>query len=153
MIIGQCLYMENFLRSKELWDLIENRIPTATQGAQQSVTFSSVVAERGQQTEAQRKQAEEQCQRIEKMKLKDLKVKNYLFQAIERSIMETILNRESAKSIWDSMRQKYQGTSRVKRAYRQALRKEFEVLQMREGEKVDEFFKACRYAFFTLLVP
>ncbi|XP_004295431.1 PREDICTED: uncharacterized protein LOC101304952 [Fragaria vesca subsp. vesca] len=54
--------------------------------------------------------------------------------------MKTIFDRESSKSIWDSMRQKYQGTTRVKRAHRQALRKEFEVLQMREGEKVDEFF-------------
>ena len=28
----------------------------------------------------------------------------------------------------------------MKRAQRQALRKEFEILQMREGEKVDEYF-------------
>lgn len=38
------------------------------------------------------------------------------------------------------MKQKYQDTSRVKRAQLQALRKEFEVLQMREGEKMDEYF-------------
>ena len=38
------------------------------------------------------------------------------------------------------MRQKYQGSTRVKRAQLQALRKEFEVLQMKEGEKVDEYF-------------
>lgn len=72
--------------------------------------------------------------------MKDLKVKNYLFQAIDRSIMETILNKESAKSIWDSMKQKYQGSTRVKRAQLQALRREFEVLQMKEGERVDEYF-------------
>jgi hypothetical protein len=86
-----------------------------------------------QPTEAQRKSIEEQ-------KLKDLKVKNYLFQAIERNIMETILDKGSSKSIWDSMKQKYQGTSRVKRAQLQALRREFEILQMKEGEKVDEYF-------------
>lgn len=72
--------------------------------------------------------------------MKDLKVKNYLFQAIDRTIMETILNKESSKSIWDLMAQKYQGSTRVKRAQLQALRREFEVLQMREGEKVDEYF-------------
>lgn len=38
------------------------------------------------------------------------------------------------------MKQKYQGTSRVKRAQLQALRKEFEVLQMKGGEKVEEYF-------------
>lgn len=38
------------------------------------------------------------------------------------------------------MRQKYQGSTRVKRAQLQALRQEFEILQMKEGEKVDEYF-------------
>lgn len=57
------MLMENFLQSKELWGLIENGIPTSMQGAQQPVTFSTVVAERGQQTEAQCKQVEEQRQR------------------------------------------------------------------------------------------
>ncbi|KAG6498211.1 hypothetical protein ZIOFF_046123 [Zingiber officinale] len=40
--------------------------------------------------------------------LKDLKAKNYLFQAIDRSILETILCKDTAKEIWDSMKKKYQ---------------------------------------------
>lgn len=113
------MLMENFLRSKEYWHLVDIGIPTVAEGVQQ--------------TEAQRKSIEEQ-------KLKDLKVKNYLFQAIDRTIMETILDKGSSKSIWDSMKKKYQGTSKVKRAQLQALRREFEVLEMKEGEKVDEYF-------------
>ncbi|RVW94644.1 hypothetical protein CK203_030868 [Vitis vinifera] len=84
-------------------------------------------------TQAQRKEVEE-------ARLKDMKIKNYLFQSIDRTIMETILDKNTAKSIWDSMRQKYQGSTRVKRAQLQALRKEFEILQMKEGKKVDEYF-------------
>ena len=38
------------------------------------------------------------------------------------------------------MKQKYQGSTRVKRAQLQPLRKEFEVLQMKEGESVDAYF-------------
>ena len=38
------------------------------------------------------------------------------------------------------MKQKYQGTTRVKRAYFQALQKEFEVLHMKAGESVSEYF-------------
>ena len=113
------ILMENFLRSKEYWDLVENGIPAAAAGAALS--------------EAQRKG-------IEDAKLKDLKVKNYLFQAIDRNIMETILDRDTAKSIWDSMKQKYQGSTRVKRAQLQALRTDFETLHMKEGETVDDFF-------------
>ncbi|XP_031259204.1 uncharacterized protein LOC116117308 [Pistacia vera] len=54
--------------------------------------------------------------------------------------METILNRDTAKHIWDSMKQKYQGSTRVKRAQLQALQKEFDVLQMKEDESVDAYF-------------
>ncbi|KAL5837969.1 hypothetical protein ACOSQ3_015138 [Xanthoceras sorbifolium] len=38
------------------------------------------------------------------------------------------------------MKQKYQGTTRVKSAQLQALRKEFEVLHMKFGESVNEYF-------------
>jgi len=60
----------------------------------------SIAAEGVEITKAQR-------QSIADQKLKDLKVKNYLFQAIDRTIMETILNRDTANHIWDSMKQKY----------------------------------------------
>ena len=113
------MLMENLLRSKDYWSLIESGIPASTPGAEL--------------TEVQQKHMEE-------MRLKDLKVKNYLFQSIDRTIMETILNRDSAKGIWDSMRQKYQGSTKVKRAQLQALRREFELLGMKDGESVDEYF-------------
>jgi len=77
------MLMENFLRSKEYWSLVEDGIPVAVEGEE----F----------TEAQRKSIAEQ-------QLKDLKVKNYLFQAIDRTILETILNKDTAKNIWDSMK-------------------------------------------------
>ncbi|XP_027108598.1 uncharacterized protein [Coffea arabica] len=37
------------------------------------------------------------------------------------------------------MKQKYQGTTRVKRAHLQALRKEYEIAHMKEGESVNEY--------------
>ena len=65
------LRMENLLRCKEYWHLIN----------------SGVVPTYGQK------------KTIEALRLKDLKVKNYLFQAIDRTIMETILDKGSSKSI------------------------------------------------------
>ncbi|RVW97634.1 hypothetical protein CK203_027966 [Vitis vinifera] len=113
------MLMENFLRSKEYWGLVENGVPAVAEG---------VVL-----TDVQRKHIEDQ-------QLKDLKAKNYLFQALDRFILETILNKKTTKDIWDSMKQKFQGTTRVKRGNLQALRKEFEILHMKLGETVNEYF-------------
>ncbi|CAN6684534.1 unnamed protein product [Malus baccata var. baccata] len=96
-------------------------------------TGVTAAAEGADSNEAQKKVIDEQ-------KLKDLKCKNYLFQAIDRSILETILKKNTAKDIWDSLKQKYQGTARVKCAQLQALRKEFEMLHMKAGESVNDYF-------------
>jgi hypothetical protein len=42
---------------------------------------------------------ETQRKKLEELKLKDLKVKNYLFQAINRTILETILEKNTSKQI------------------------------------------------------
>ncbi|GAU45313.1 hypothetical protein TSUD_300420 [Trifolium subterraneum] len=113
------MLMENLIRSKEFWPLIETGVVVAPANA-----------------------TVEQHRLADESRLRDLnlKVKNYLFQSIDRSIMETILNRDTSKDIWDAMKRKFQGSSKVKRAHLQALRKEFEVLAMREGESVTEYF-------------
>ncbi|PNX79593.1 retrovirus-related Pol polyprotein from transposon TNT 1-94 [Trifolium pratense] len=102
------MLMENLLRSKEYWNLIEIGVVLAP---------PNTIVE-------QRKLADES-------KLQDHKVKNYFFQAIDCSIMETIIAHDTAKDIWDSMRIKYQGSTKVKRAQLQALRREFEVFAMK----------------------
>ena len=83
------------MRSKEYWQVIVYGITEPAVGT---------VLTDAQKTE------------LEALKLKDLKAKNYLFQAIDRSILETILCKETSKQIWDSMKKKYQGTSKAKRA-------------------------------------
>ncbi|XP_024993944.1 uncharacterized protein LOC112527492 [Cynara cardunculus var. scolymus] len=112
------MLMENILRSKEYWKVIKYGV----------ATLGDTIA----LTDAQQKEPEG-------MKLKDLKAKNYLFQAIDRCILETILRKDSSKDIWDSMKRKYQGSSRVKCAQLLALRRDFEVLQMKECEAVTDY--------------
>lgn len=123
--------MENLLRSKEYWKIVERGVMVDV--AAEARSFSTVVAERVQLTDTQRKVYEEN-------KLKDLKAKNLLYQAIEREVLDTILDRSSSKAIWDSMKQKFQGSTRVKRAQLQSLRCDFEVLRMKEGESVNAYF-------------
>ncbi|KAK4423090.1 hypothetical protein Salat_1891600 [Sesamum alatum] len=114
-----CMLMENFMRSKEYWSIIAYGILAVAEGSQPS--------------EAQKKAIDEAV-------LKDLRQKTISSRAIDRSILETILNKETAKNIWDSLNKKYQGTARVQRAQRQALQKEYEVLSMTEGESVNDYF-------------
>ncbi|XP_061993802.1 uncharacterized protein LOC133711715 [Rosa rugosa] len=113
------MLMENFLRSKEYWSLIET-------GFTEPATGEGMTAV--------------QRRTLDELKLKDLKVKNYLFQAIDRAILETILQKDTAKQIWDSLKKKYEGNARVKRSQLQALRREFETLEMKIGESVSDYF-------------
>ena len=76
----------------------------------------------------------------EELQLKDLRVKNYLFQAIDRSIMETIMKKDTAKEIWDAMKRKYEGITRLKRSTLQGLRRDFETLEMKSGETITVYF-------------
>jgi hypothetical protein len=113
------LIMENLLRSKEYWSVIESGIKEPK--------------ENEEITTAQQKALDEE-------KLKDLKAKNYLFQAIDKSILKTITQKETAKQLWESMKSKYKGSTRVKRAQLQRLRRTFETLEMKTGESVNDYF-------------
>jgi hypothetical protein len=111
------MLMENLLRSKEYWSIVETGIPVLPAAA-----------------------TAEQRNSVDEARLKDLKAKNYLFQSIDRAISETILDKTTSKAIWDSMARKYQGSTKVKRAQLQALKGEFEMLRMKEKETVSDYF-------------
>nr|KYP63239.1 hypothetical protein KK1_017806 [Cajanus cajan] len=83
------MLMENFLHSKEYWGLIENVIFVVTDGAES---------------------IEAQLKLIDEQRLKDLKVKNYLFQAIDRDVLEAIL-RSNGRTLTIANKMKAQGES------------------------------------------
>ncbi|XP_062076032.1 uncharacterized protein LOC133780175 [Humulus lupulus] len=112
------MLMENFLRSKEYWEVVSEGIAEPANGT----AVSS-----GQRVE------------LEAQRLKDLKAKNYLFQAIDRSILETIFCKDTSKNIWDSMKKKYQGSTKAKRQQLQTLHTEFETLRMKTSESVSDY--------------
>ncbi|CAA7027704.1 unnamed protein product [Microthlaspi erraticum] len=113
------MLMENLLRSKEWWSLIETGYTRPERG----------VILTGPQREE-----------LAQSTLKDLKVKNYLFASIDKNILKTILKKDTAKDLWDSMKRKYQGNERVQSAQLQRMRRNFEILEMKEGETITEYF-------------
>lgn len=113
------MLMENLLRSKGFWRLVQT-------GYDEPQAFAVL-------TEAQQRQLEE-------VEQKDQKIKNYLFQAIDRTILEQILEKRTSKDIWDSMKKKYEGNARVKRSALQSLRRDWEIMEMKVGETITEYF-------------
>lgn len=113
------MVMENLLRSKEYWVAVES-------GYSEPKSKDGMTAA--------------QITDLEEMKLKDLKAKNYLFQSIDKSILKTITKKETSKQLWDSMKLKSQGNDRVKRAQLNRLRRDFEVLAMKQGESITDYF-------------
>ncbi|KAK9077208.1 hypothetical protein SSX86_005544 [Deinandra increscens subsp. villosa] len=108
------LIMETLLRSKEYWCVIDPGFEE---------TAAGVAA-----TEEQKA-----------LKLKDLKARNYLFQSTDKQILRTMTQKSTAKQIWAAMKMKYQGNTRVKKAQLQRLRREFEMLEMKEEESVSDY--------------
>lgn len=111
--------MENFFRARGLWRLIETGF--------EEPSITTVMTH-------------EQSQQLDDAKTNDHKVKHYLYQSIDRITFEQILDRRTSKIIWDSMKRKFGGNARVKKSLLQKLRRDFEVLEMKESEKVEEYF-------------
>lgn len=112
------MLIENLLRSKEWWELIETGI---TRPGKNMIPPG---AQRSELTE---------------MNMKDLKVKNYLFASINKTILKTITKEDSSKDIWDSMKTKFQGNQRVQIAQLQRLRRNFEILEIKEEDTISEY--------------
>ncbi|CAL1397608.1 unnamed protein product [Linum trigynum] len=113
------LLMENLLRSKEYWGVVSEGFREPSEGETLSET---------------------QSKSLEDSKLRDLKAKNYLFSSIDKTILKTITRKRTAKELWDAMKVKFQGSARVQKAQLQALRRNFELLEMKEGESITDYF-------------
>ncbi|RDX88118.1 hypothetical protein CR513_30328, partial [Mucuna pruriens] len=111
--------MENLLRAKGLWNFVKT-------GVEEPIIGTIL-------TDAQLEQ-------LEKFRTKDHKVKHYLFKAIDRSVFEQILDKSASKIAWDSLKRKFGGNDRVKKSMLNALRQEFEVLEMIDIETITEYF-------------
>lgn len=111
--------VENLLRAKGLWSLVENGFEEPKVGTLL--------------TDAQQAQ-------LQDARTKDHQVKHYLYQAIDRTVFEQILDRRSSKIVWDSMKLKFNGNEKVKKSHLQTLRREFEILGMWKEETITEYF-------------
>nr|GEV73397.1 putative RNA-directed DNA polymerase [Tanacetum cinerariifolium] len=111
--------MENLLRAKQVWNLIDPGIREPAVGIAQS---------------------EGEKKKLEELRVKDMQVKHYLYQAIDRVTFEHILDQKTSKAIRDSMKKRFAGNERVNKSMLQKLRRDFEILEMKSNETIPEYF-------------
>lgn len=111
--------IENLIHAKGLWSSIERGFE------EPSVALTLT---------------EQAKKKLEIARINDHKVKHYLFQAIERYVFEQILDRRTSKSVWDSLKMKFGGNIHVRKSLLNSLRRDFEVLEMKETESITEYF-------------
>ncbi|KAL4352257.1 hypothetical protein GQ457_06G019090 [Hibiscus cannabinus] len=70
---------------------------------------------------------------------KDKKARAYIVQCIPEDILLQIAKNKTAKEIWESIKTRYLGSERVKKARVQTLKSEFDALRMTETDTIDEF--------------
>lgn len=84
-------------------------------------------------TDAQRATHREQTK-------KDFKALFLIHQCVDQDNFERVANAESAKEAWDTLEQCYAGDEKLKAVRLQTLKRQYELLQMEDNEKIAAYF-------------
>lgn len=107
------------LESQDLWTVVEEGV-----GAPEDET---------QLTVAQR-------DLLKSKKQKDRKALFQIYQTLEIQVYERISKVANAQEAWKILNTTYSGQDQVKKVRLQSLRAEFEKLEMKDSEKISEYF-------------
>ncbi|CAJ2654309.1 unnamed protein product [Trifolium pratense] len=111
--------MKTFFCSQDLWDIVD-------EGFTIPEDLSTLNA-------SQKKELKENKQ-------KDSKALFFLQQAVEDSIFPRIMGATSAKDAWGTLKEEFQGSDKVHAIKLQTLRREFELIKMKESETVKNYY-------------
>ena len=73
-------------------------------------------------------------------KKKDCKALFYNHQCMENKVFEKIVDSDSSKEAWDTLMKYFSGDDKVKKIRLQSLRRQYELLQMKNEEKIEDYF-------------
>ncbi|WJX50083.1 hypothetical protein P8452_36436 [Trifolium repens] len=83
---------------------------------------------------------EEQRTTFREAKKKDNKGLFLIHQCIDSKVFEKIADAETSKAAWDILQKSYGGDAKVKKVKLQALKRQYELLQMNGDEKISDYF-------------
>ncbi|KAL4387188.1 hypothetical protein GQ457_09G029600 [Hibiscus cannabinus] len=110
--------MKAYLRGSDLWDVVE--------------TGNDPPPLRNNPTVAQMKHHAEEC-------AKKFKALSIIHAAVTETIFTRIMACETGKKAWDRLRDEFQGSEKTKHMQVLNLRREYEMLRMKESESVKEY--------------
>jgi CII-binding regulator of phage lambda lysogenization HflD len=73
------------------------------------------------------------------LKKKDAKGLFIIHQCVDSNIFEKIIEEETSKGAWDTLKKIYGGDEKLKGIKLQALRRQYEMMQMNEQETISEY--------------
>lgn len=112
-----CVKMDVIFGFQDVTDLVKNGIPAEVEGATEVQTAAHKA-----------------------MKKKDCKALFLIHQCVDDVNFEKISGAKSSKEAWDILQQSYAGADKVKQVKLHSLRRQFELLCMKDQETVAEYF-------------
>ncbi|KAK2417002.1 hypothetical protein QL285_039350 [Trifolium repens] len=111
--------MKTFFCSQDLWDIVDEGFTIP----QDTSTLNT-----------------NQKKELKEIKQKDSKALFFLQQAVEDSIFPRIMGATSAKDAWGTLKEEFEGSDKVCAIKLQTLRREFELLKMKESETAKDYY-------------
>ncbi|XP_070664442.1 uncharacterized protein [Malus domestica] len=111
--------MKVLLKALELWNIVETGY---------------------EETDNEAALTQAQMNTLRENRKKDSKALFHIYQTIEMQVYERVAKAENAKQAWDMIENAYRGKEKVKKVRLQSLRKEFEKLEMKEDETINDYF-------------
>ena len=69
---------------------------------------------------------------------KDKKVRAHLLQCLPDDLLMQVAKKKTGKEVWDSLKAHFVGADRVKDAWLQTLKSEFDAIRMKDDESLDQ---------------
>ncbi|KAK2388316.1 hypothetical protein QL285_062010 [Trifolium repens] len=94
----------------------------------------------GQEASITENANEEQRTTFREAKKKDNKALFLIHQCVDSKVFEKIADAENSKDAWDILQKSYGGDAKVKKVKLQALKRQYELLQMKSDESIADYF-------------
>ncbi|XP_058776658.1 uncharacterized protein LOC131650979 [Vicia villosa] len=115
--------METYFSSQDIWDIVEEGFTVPADTSTLNAT---------------------QEKELKKNKQRNSKALFTLQQAVTDAIFPRIMGAKTAKDVWNTLKEEFQGSDKVRAVKLQSLRRDFELLKMKDFETVKDYYSKVK---------